>query len=454
MKKLKSISQLRTNYIDSTFLLISIIFFSIFCIAVPVEPLFSTINYMLGVFCLAAIGVHQRNPYDLRQLFLMACFILLGLAARLDKSYDLLFWNAPQSVLSRYTEASLYCLVGLFSFTAAYKFCENRAIVLTHKSVTRESTYFIRVSFWPLLMLSVASAALIFYRNDWNFESVMLRGGELATREFNSQLDFLLFQTVLYPIPSICLALYLQSVRKSLFGLTVLAIIFVIANPATGMARWQAGMLYCAVAINAAPALLNTRLILVLGAFGGLFLVFPLLDAFRYFNDDTSIKIASDWIFQGHLDSAQSIARAIDLGYISYGWQLLGALLFFVPRTWWEEKPVGSGHETSALGNLDLSNIAMNYFGEGYINFGPPGILIFGIFAGYIFSKLDVAFWVRENCYSYLRTLYPFLAGWIFFFVRGDLMSSIAYMTGTASVIYIIYKISNIFTENNLSVNI
>lgn len=446
---MNKINQKKNNYIDSTFLLLSTTVFSIFCIAIPVEPIFSYINYTLGIYCLVGIGLHQSNPYDLRQLFLMACFIFLGLAARLDKSYDLLYWNASPSVLSKYTEASFYCLIGLFSFVVSYKIGERRAIALAHKRINNESPNLIKISFWPLLILSVASASLIFDRNDWNFESVIFRGGELTTREFSSQLDFLFFQTVLYPIPTICLVLYLQSARKSLLGLAVLAIIFIIANPATGMARWQAGMLYCAVAINAVPALLNTRLILVLGAFGGLFLIFPLLDAFRYSSDDTSIQMAWDWIFQGHLDSAQSIARAIDLGHISYGWQLLGALLFFIPRTWWEAKPVGSGHETSALGNLDLSNIAMNYFGEGYINFGPPGIAIFGILAGYIFSKLDVGFWVEYTSHSYLRALYPFLIGWIFFLVRGDLMSSTGYMTGTAGVIYMIYKVSIFFGKNN-----
>lgn len=80
---------------------------------------------------------------------------------------------------------------------------------------------------------------------------------------------------------------------------------------------------------------------------------------------------------EGHFDSYQSILSVLNSEIITYGNQLLGVLLFWVPRSIWSNKPIGSGAFMAEITNLDFSNISMNYFAEGYINFGVFGMFLF-----------------------------------------------------------------------------
>jgi hypothetical protein len=86
---------------------------------------------------------------------------------------------------------------------------------------------------------------------------------------------------------------------------------------------------------------------------------------------------------QGHFDSYQMFMRVISDDIITYGKQLLTTVLFFVPRALWPGKSVGSGHFVSGLSRLSFSNISMNFFGEGYINFGYFGIMLFILLIAY-----------------------------------------------------------------------
>jgi len=84
---------------------------------------------------------------------------------------------------------------------------------------------------------------------------------------------------------------------------------------------------------------------------------------------------------------------------ITYGRQLVGALLFFVPRSIWPNKPVGSGHfvaENMLMTRYSFwfTNISMPFPGEGYINFGILGIILFAFILALV-SK------ITDNWYQY-----------------------------------------------------
>ena len=83
---------------------------------------------------------------------------------------------------------------------------------------------------------------------------------------------------------------------------------------------------------------------------------------------------------------------------ISWGNQLLGAILFFVPRSIWPSKPLGTGHTAIvALDQHYFSNVSAPLIAEGYVNFGIVGVVLFALAAGWIFRKLDSAFWCRRE---------------------------------------------------------
>jgi hypothetical protein len=116
-------------------------------------------------------------------------------------------------------------------------------------------------------------------------------------------------------------------------------------------------------------------------------------------------------------------------GY-SYGYFLIGALFFFIPRSIWLNKPLGSGETVvdkfvSNHGS-EFANVSCPLPAEGYINFGIIGVVIFSIFLAYYFSKLrvNIKFNIVDKYFSIYFSFY------LFFLLRGDLMNGIAYYAG------------------------
>ena len=134
-----------------------------------------------------------------------------------------------------------------------------------------------------------------------------------------------------------------------------------------------------------------------------------------------------------HYDAWSNFMATIDYvsnnGY-SYGVQFIGAILFFIPRTIWINKPIGSGQ---LIGNYLMANYGMwfnnlsnPFISEGYINFGVIGVLIFAFILAYL-GKI-----VRECIKSngYLIFIGIYVSIYMMFFIRGDFMSAFSYVVG------------------------
>lgn len=435
--------------LDIFCLTVSLIFFGFFCYAFPTTGLYSTINVLVGITCLSLLFLSGRNSYDLRQVFYLANFVFLVLAARMEKSLGVLYWGSPLSVLDSYEIVGVLCFLAIILFYISYGY--GSRLKFREAKKHNFSSRIEKIYGYPLILLSVLASLVIYQNNGWNIASVFFRGGDGDSRVISSQTTWLLYQMFLYPIPSICLVVYFLHGRRSTVTFVILLSLVLLANPPTGMARWQAAMLYGAIFITGLPNIFKTRLLLSLVQFLGLFLLFPLLDSFRRYSEDVRISFSSDWIFQGHLDAAQNVARVVDMGVVTHGSQLLGALFFFVPRAVWPSKPVGSGHYVAGLSDLSLSNISMHFFGEGYVNFGYFGIFIFSIFLGVFFGMLDRRAWSKGFESSSVRYVYPFMLGWVFFLMRGDLTSSFAYMVGTAFSVLFVCVVSIFFNRLRVS---
>jgi hypothetical protein len=181
----------------------------------------------------------------------------------------------------------------------------------------------------------------------------------------------------------------------------------------------------------------------------GLIFIFPFLDLFRWFTSDDKI---SNYTFNldlasGNFDAYGMFTLAISRGSIVYGNNIFSALLFFVPRFLWPNKEIGSGAKISGELNLSLDNISMPYFAEGYLCLGLIGLLFFTFLLSRITYNLDNHFY--KNLYeerfksnpifliSYLNIIFLF-----FFIMRGDLLSSYAYLFGISFSNFILYKFS------------
>jgi len=171
---------------------------------------------------------------------------------------------------------------------------------------------------------------------------------------------------------------------------------------------------------------------------GALILLFPLLGLVRYSRTHIAEQFGSlKDVFRfslktGDFDAYTSLCATLEYVHqhgITWGRQLLTVLLFFVPRTVWPGKSIGSGGLVNRVPGHEFVNYCSPLFAEGYINFGVIGSLLFtGLFA-YIVTRYDRFYWNAQKG-GFSRLFYPIAIGMFFFILRGDLLSSFAYTVG------------------------
>ena len=166
----------------------------------------------------------------------------------------------------------------------------------------------------------------------------------------------------------------------------------------------------------------------------GLLVVFPFLNNFRVLTsiNDISFDLNFDQFEDLNFDSYSMFMRVISGNIITNGYQFLGVLLFWVPRSLWTSKPMGSGFYVAETTHLSFNNISMPYFGEGYINWGYLGVVLFAIVLAYVLAKLDKKYWTYTHYQGKTinKIKYFMLLGLLIFILRGDLLSSFAYTIG------------------------
>lgn len=239
----------------------------------------------------------------------------------------------------------------------------------------------------------------------------------------------LLFDKVVRPLPfaALLLSLLYKASRRTRIELFLLTLI---SNCPTALARNAAAMIWLPVVVVLFSKKFRHHLFMWIMMFA-LFVLFPFFNIFRRWNGSIDFSWSMDFLNDINFDASQILMATIKAGFISYGEQLLGALLFFFPRQFWPGKPVGSGSTLVEIMHGNFHNVSMPFFGEGFVNFGYVGILLFTVFLAWLCARMDALYWYkwRQNA-DVRRGYYLILLGAMIFIMRGDLMSSLAYTVG------------------------
>ncbi len=306
---------------------------------------------------------------------------------------------------------------------------------------------YIQVRYLPkeglLIVLSFLAFILIFDSFNFNVIGLLFRGlanDSIQTSSSSSSLS-LIISHFIRPIPAVCFMIaYITKAKKSCLWITFL--LTIISNFPTGMARNSVAMIWLPIVLlvfNKFFRRKNSFALLMLLAY---FFVLPFMDNFRYFNGKISWNFSFDYFNTMNFDAGQNFMFAIKNNVITWGRQLLGVLLFFVPRSIWPNKPIGSGAYLASTQPGSFSNIAFPFFGEGYINFGYLGTFIFTIILAYFSARLDKKFWAKMSYGIDINYgMYLILVGALTFILRGDLMSSFAYTVGICLSYYLVEKV-------------
>ncbi|MEA5153342.1 O-antigen polymerase [Raineyella sp.] len=208
-------------------------------------------------------------------------------------------------------------------------------------------------------------------------------------------------------------------------------------------------LLVCANPISTARYVFGTVALGVLGAFGayrtirgyriisflallGLFFIFPVLDAFRYTTsgDRISLSLLSA-LAGGDFDSFAQVINALtyvrDMG-VTWGHQMLGVVLFWVPRSLWSGKPLDSGPLLAVHQGYGFTNLSAPLWAEFYLNWGWVGVIggmfLFGMWVRRADQRANILLG-RSPVPGPWTAIIPF---YLLIVLRGSLLQAMTYL--------------------------
>lgn len=285
----------------------------------------------------------------------------------------------------------------------------------------------------------------------------------------------LIWKKVFFMVPFagiiLCFQYFRKKGKKAINLFTVLAvllfffvILFWFKNPLTEK-RNALGPIYICFIFLLTPRLLNSNTKTLFFLFLTMIVLFPLSAVFTH-TDASFEEITKDpMVFFEQMkgggissafntlnyDAFSNIMATIDYvkdyGF-SMGYQLLSALLFFVPRDLWDEKPYTTGQvvgehlmEKHDFLYFNLSNPMVS---EGFVNFGILGVILMAIALGFVIVKMIG--WLKSE--DYLKKIMAFyFALHLLFLLRGDFGNGFSYYVGPLIGVILVPKVVQYFMK-------
>lgn len=434
----------------------------LFLIQLPGKELdfYLNLTYLLIILISSLYCFLDANkPFNLLKIVMAFHLIFFGLIPILDYKLGIIYYGGNQISDDEFFIANIIIIATMIIYVLLYKYIFSTTKISQKNknwinfTIGEGKKYSMMFNYLLLLDVIALLVIMIYYKFELSLMLFRSNNSEFAFATEDRSVG-LIVNNFLRPLLFNVFATYFLIRKKIDIRVLILLFIAILGASPTALSRFATASLYMSIIFlviwrKKYQGIHSVNLML----FGFVF-IFPLLDFFRYFSGWASLVFTPNLEFysQGHFDAYQLFVRAINSDIVTYGYQLLGALLFFVPRSIWPEKPIGTGSFLSNKIGLSFDNISMTFWGEGYINFGWIGLLVFILFMAVFTAKLDKTFWII-NCKS-SNTLFPLvyvqLIGLVFFIMRGDLMSSYAYTCGSIASIYAISTLlKNISTRSD-----
>ncbi len=405
------------------------------------------VNIVISAFLL--IRAARKHPYSFQVLFWMFGLVFFGIAPLVQ------FLNrwAPWNLIYENTEiinCNLLILLWYICFVFGSKI-RLRFIFVKKQTTSQNANRLSKTGVDIAVFFTVLFSGILIVTN--GITGLFFRGARVAISDSSTiaLLSYHVFKnTILFTF-----AVLLQNVkvnyqnRKLCF---VIGTLFFITCFPTGLSRYMLGAYYLGLLILFAGRKKIGVWFTIL-VFLGLTITFPVMSVFRSFSGFQSYDSFIDSIgpslngafltanYDTHNMIITSMHYIAAFGF-SWGRQLMGAILFFIPRSVWPTKPIGSGAMAiSALNMFGFTNVSMPLIGEAFINFGIIGVVLFAIITGWCTSLIDFEYWKGADNLRPISIIYPFSIFYFFFLLRGDMMSGGAYLIANVVVGMLLTKL-------------
>ncbi|MDF0531092.1 hypothetical protein P0W64_01475 [Tsukamurella sp. 8F] len=204
-------------------------------------------------------------------------------------------------------------------------------------------------------------------------------------------------------------------------------------NPVSN-ARYLSGT--AILGVLTALGFFSTRLrfrVLALSFVGGLVVLFPLADAFRY-TPGGSVKASNPLqsLLSPDYDSFAQIGNALvvaDRDGIVPGRQFLGVLLWWFPRSVWPDKPLDTGIYLAQARGYPFTNLSAPLWCEAFLNGGWICVLVVFLVLGWLFRRWDRRIEMQMRLVGMPGVLGCILPFYTLILLRGSLLQAMSYLT-------------------------
>lgn len=298
------------------------------------------------------------------------------------------------------------------------------------------------------VVILVLSACLISFYH-FNAFKILLRG--YGDEEEQSAMAYSLINYVARPLifNLIFLGALIMSRRQHVPWLKIMGLCFIavlLVSP-IGIPRSLAGALYIPLVMMVFMPRYNSKYAQLVVVIVAILFLAPLADVFRFLNSehhdvDLGSNFNLSYIFAGHFDAFHNMTQVIELKYQSEGWQVIGILLFWVPRDLWEGKPQGTAVDFADYSGFSHENISFPLPAEFYVDYGVIGVAVGMFLTGLLYRRID-RFLSRPqrpgstNSYLFeLAHLEMAILG--LYLLRGSVLVSFGYTVGVGSTLVMI----------------
>ena len=375
---------------------------------------------LLGVSCLYGVFLSaDESSFSINKTYHIFVYFFFVMAPALQFKMQSSFFGAPTLSESQFfNTAFLLFIIQIFYIILYQVLYKSNLLYISVKKNSKK----IKFNFNSLLIVSLVSVAVFLYLVNFDPNVIFKRPANHWQKNHTKHgLVGYSLLLIIRSIPVICLLVYelLNKFKSPLYRVLLMLFTLLISFPSS-LTRATLVYYYLPILVIYFPVF-KIKYIYVGSFFVGIFAIFPVLNILR---PNGTMDFGLKQFVTPHFDAFQNLAFLLSENVISGGKQLLGALLFFVPHSKWENKPVGTGQLIAENLNFNYTNVSMPFFGEGYANFGYLGVFMFLLLIVVVNVFFDKNF--NQNKLNYkLKIVFLFLLGFEFYLLRGDLYSSI-----------------------------
>ncbi len=411
----------------------------------------------LSLFIILIYHIYYEKIYSpFLSNFIVFSYLFLWMAPIIQIGYftDLTTAKFPNNFPYR-LDLILYANLLIFSFNLtffiAYLFIKRRIKPISIKYFT------VKKQILPILIYSILFLSIFIFIFTFPVVLDEIIKPKWQEGTLSKMYTLIVNKSLLFtPFGGIILSkYYLKTTNKKTanyywIGLAMILLVLLLIwfkNPLTEK-RHALGPIYITLIYLFFPKLLNSNLKMMSFMFFTMIILFPLVAILTHASVSLNeiLQNPSILIIKGqdeglikvfhslHYDAFSNIMATVDYvqqNGLSWGYQLLGVLLFFIPRSIWTLKPLGTGQMIGQhlinVYHFNFDNLSNPLVSEAYINFGFPGV-IFGAIALAVIIKRFFSWLLGKHILKKYIAFY--FAIYLMFLLRGDLLNATAYFIG------------------------